>query len=600
MSFNTTIDNLVYSSVTQPENIAEKPFVSKEWTNPIFDTNTSANYNSNQIIFDTTTLSNSGQLPNYAEGIIILPVVIKVAATDVDDWTDPTRAGTDFILGLKNSHVQIVHSIGINMNNMDIVQPVPLMNSYLTFLQHSELSLEDELLNVPLHGYAKDNSTSWSFVGQAGTDTDANKATGDSRGLGLCNNSNFGLINSLTINDTYNEGLLRRQKLINKYSADKVLVLGDESINSQEIKSYVSNQADGKYYFYDVVLRLKDLQPHFFPNFPLAPGVKFKITLTLNNNISFKFKKLANGNFYYDYSTFSNVSSATNPIMIAASYNPLTTQAGGGFHPTGAGANTASNNGNYCFTVTDVATNSALVPCGSSCLLAANATTYTVSMRLGQNGQSHPRNQCILYVPSYRLNSEYEKLYYSESLRIRKVHYTELEYNSFLCEGRGTFNYEISSTCVRPKRLIIIPVLQASANFGINPLSSPFTTEPATTSPYVLTGFNCSIANNNIYPNDISYSYDHFLQSLNGSTGLNANLVNGMVSSRINLTDFQNNYHYIVCDLSRRLPEFDMVSVSIRVRGQLKSPKAMEFHCFIEKEKIIEIDTMTGALISRS
>jgi hypothetical protein len=87
---------------------------------------------------------------------------------------------------------------------------------------------------------------------------------------------------------------------------------------------------------------------------------------------------------------------------------------------------------------------------------------------------------------------------------------------------------------------------------------------------------------------------------LNGSTGLNANLVNGMVSSRINLTDYQNNYHYIVCDLSRRLPEFDMVSVSIRVRGVLQSPKKMEFHCYIEKEKIIEIDTMTGALISRS
>ena len=42
MSFNTTIDNLVYSAVTQPENVADKPFVSKEWTNAIFDTNTSA------------------------------------------------------------------------------------------------------------------------------------------------------------------------------------------------------------------------------------------------------------------------------------------------------------------------------------------------------------------------------------------------------------------------------------------------------------------------------------------------------------------------------------------------------------------------------
>ena len=66
------------------------------------------------------------------------------------------------------------------------------------------------------------------------------------------------------------------------------------------------------------------------------------------------------------------------------------------------------------------------------------------------------------------------------------------------------------------------------------------------------------------------------------------------------MVDFQNNYHYIVCDLSRRLPEFDMVSCSIRVRGQVVSPLRLEIHAFLEKEKIIEIDVMTGALINRS
>lgn len=601
MSFNTTIDNLIYSQTTQPENIAEKPFVSKEWTNPIFDTNTSASYNSNQIIFDTTTLANSGQMPNYAEGMIILPVVIRVSCTNNNDWTANARAGTDFMLALKNSHVQIVHSIGINMNNMDIIQPVPLSNAYLTFIQHSELSTEDELLNSPLHGYCKDSSSSWSYV----ADNPDNSFAGDSRGVGLCNNSNFGLVQGLAVNDTYNEGMFRRQKLINKYSADKILILGDEAKNSTECKSFVSNKTDGKYYFYDVVLRLKDLSPHFFPNFPLTTGVKFKITLTLNNNVSFQFSKNANGAFVFNPATFSNVSSATNPMMIASSYNPVIAQTGSTIGVTAAANPAVSVNtitqGTYQFNLTDASTNSAIIPCGSSCLACVDADVYTVSMKLGSNnGQQHVRAQCILYVPSYRLSPKYEAEYFSKDRRIRKVHYTELEYNSFYCDGNKSFNFEISSTCVRPKRLIMIPVLTSDANENINPLSSPFTTEPATTSPYILTAFNCSIANNNIYPNDINFSYDNFLQALNGSTGVNANLVNGLVSSRINLTDYQNNYHYIVCDLSRRLPEFDMVSVSIRVRGQVQSPKRLEFHCFIEKEKVIEVDTMTGALISRS
>ena len=612
MSFNTTIDNLIYSQTTQPENIADKPFVSKEWTNAIYDTNTSATYNSNQIIFDTTTLANSGQFPNYNEGMIILPMVIRVSASENPSWTwgktnagaysNPGRIGTDFMLAFKNSHVQLVHSIGINMNNMDIVQPVPLSNAYLTFIQHSELSTEDEVLNSPLHGYCKDSSTSWSYVPIG---TDAN--TGDSRGVGLCNNSNFGLVNGLAINDTFNAGMLKRQKLINKYNDDKLLVLGNEDSNKNSSKSYVSNTDTGKYYYYDVVLRLKDLCPHFFPNFPLCTGVKFKITLTLNNNIGFNFKKNVAGKFVFDPSTFTNVTSATNPLMIASSYNPFFSQTGSnaGFtiapDGTTASANVTQLAGNYQFSLTDSTINPSIVPCGSSCLACSDAT-YSVSMRIGTSadGKTAIKSQCLLYVPSYRMSPKYEAQYFSKESRIRKVHYTELEYQSFYSAAGANFNFELSSTCVRPKRLIMMPVLQASGNQGINPLSSPFTTEPATTSPCLVTNFNCSIANNNIYPNDISYDYENFLQALNGSTGVNSNLVNGLVSSRINLTDYQNNYHYIVCDLSRRLPEFDLVSVSIRVRGKVNSPLPLEFHCWIEKEKIIEVDVMTGALISRA
>jgi hypothetical protein len=130
----------------------------------------------------------------------------------------------------------------------------------------------------------------------------------------------------------------------------------------------------------------------------------------------------------------------------------------------------------------------------------------------------------------------------------------------------------------------MIGIMSPSGNQGIDPMSSPFASEPSTTSPFVLGSFNCSVSNNNLYPNDVNYSYDNFLQNLNGQTGLHSNLVKGLVSSRINLNDFQNNYHYIVVDLSARLPQFDMVSNSIGVRDKLISPKDITFHCFIEKE----------------
>jgi hypothetical protein len=366
MSFNTTIDNLVYSASTQPENVAEKPFVTKEWSNAIYDTNTSAFYNSNQIIFDTTTLSNSGAFPNYQEGIIILPMVIRVYNNEANggNWESAALKNTDFMLAFKNSHVNLIHSVSVNMNNTDILQPVTLTNAYLTFIQHSELTKEDESLNSPLHGYCKDSSSSWSYV--TGRTTDADNGTvwtpgtatsvvrGDSRGVGLCNNSNFGLLNAVDTNDSYNEGMLKRQKLVNKINIDsqnKTAVLGTTAINRLDAKTYVTNTATGKYIFYDAIIRLKDLCPNFFQNFPLTLGVKFKITLTMNNNISFSFRKSQEGNFIYDPTTFVNVTSPTNPLMIASSYNPIITQAGGDHQPTGTASNALVNNGtgNFSF-----------------------------------------------------------------------------------------------------------------------------------------------------------------------------------------------------------------------------------------------------------
>jgi hypothetical protein len=581
MSFNTTIDNLVYEATTQPENVAEKVFVQKEWNNPVYDTNTSAEYSTNQIQFDTTTLMNCGSLVSYREGVILLPLVIKITSNNAaNNWTNTAGlVNTDFMISLKNSHTNLVQSIAVNMNNQDILQPVPLSNAYLTFIQHSELSFEDELLNAPLHGYCKDSSQSWSY--EAISATANGRMTGTAKGVGISNNSNASIYPSLNSNEAYNEGLVRRQQLINKFTNQKKTdILGTVDRNKQEAKSYIENQDGGKYIYYVATLRLQDIQPHFFPNFPLTQGVKFKITLTLNNNVTFKFQKNAAGRLIFNNDSFGNVTSPTNPLMIAASYDDSQVVSNG-------------------VAITEITTTSALQPCGTATLKCNDADEYTVSMRLGKNTNSGALTQCILYCPTYRMNPKYEVQYFQQN-RIRKIHYTELEYQSFTAKPVGSFNVELSSTCVRPKRLIMVGFLDSDANGGINPLSSPFASEPATTSPFVLTQFNCSISSNNVYPNDITYSYDNFLQNLNGQTGINSNLVNGLVSSRINLIDFQNNYHYIVVDLSRRLPEFDMVSNSIRVRGALQSPKNIVFHCYIEKERIIEVDIMTGALISRS
>ena len=51
--------------------------------------------------------------------------------------------------------------------------------------------------------------------------------------------------------------------------------------------------------------------------------------------------------------------------------------------------------------------------------------------------------------------------------------------------------------------------------------------------------------------------------------------------------------------ISRRTTVQDLTAVSIRVRGTVNSPRKLEIHAFIERERVVEIDLMTGALINR-
>lgn len=48
---------------------------------------------------------------------------------------------------------------------------------------------------------------------------------------GLCDNSNFKIVDLVADNDVINEGLLKRQKLFNKLSAEKQYVLSDANKN---------------------------------------------------------------------------------------------------------------------------------------------------------------------------------------------------------------------------------------------------------------------------------------------------------------------------------------------------------------------------------
>jgi hypothetical protein len=561
MSFQT-IDNAIFEAVTSVD-VNQKPVQEKKYMF-VQDNNPSTTYSTSQIEFTTEILSNNGKYNSFSEGVILLPVVIQVDGTGVGK--------SDAILALKNSNLNLVHKVNVEYNNTQVVQGVDNLNQYLIFKQHSEMSSEDEKLNGSLLGYAKDSSTTWGYVNAA-----------NSEGDGLLNNfvnlSVHPSKNLETMGQIENEGFVKRIGYFSKRTANgKNAILGGTDANMQGNMNYIDNAtATRKVYYYNAYIRLRDLP--FFKEMPLIRSGTIRIRLTLNNNVQFKVSKTNTGLF--SVSDFVNNTSTTNPLMVSASYKSVRI-------PTVDQA------------VTAVATADVILGSGCSVIGAqATASEFTIQLRIGRTADAqHPITSCRLYVPHYTLNPYADSEYISN--KIRTIEYLDIVHYSFNVVANGQFNQLITNGLNKMRRLIMVGLI-SSGNGGTGgpAQSSPFTTEPSTTSPFRIDNFNAYVGGVPLYENSTTrYDYEKFLLELNGQQGINANLTQGLVSSRISLEDFNNNYHYIVVNLDRKLPENENTSQSLLVSGQLKCEKPIMFYCFIERYKTISIDVESGAVVA--
>lgn len=385
----------------------------------------------------------------------------------------------------------------------------------------------------------------------------------------------------------------------------KQLVLKADSSQYKEangMQNVIVDTADSKAFYFDVIIRLKDLHP-FFAAMPLCRTASIKIILNLNNNVRFSFRKNAAGALFMEPNSFVNNSGPTNPIMLSASHTRVLT------HVNAAGI-AASTGGALAAAGSEVK----LFPCGSACLPAVDANVYTVQMGISQLNLnnvvnaagtatipaqfSHQKTKCYLYIPRYTFEPEHEIQFLKTPQDT--VNFTEILYSSYTVQPGGNLSFQIANNQARMNRLIMIGVLADAANEGINPYSSPFTTEPSTTSPFMLRDFQAYIDNsNNIYDDSITYGYEHYMAEMRGQTGINANMITGATSSRISMVDFNNNYHYIVVNLKRALSLTPDVARNLSVSGVLTSSKAVTFHCYLEVDRSVTIERATGTWVGK-
>jgi hypothetical protein len=563
------MDQVVYDMASQSES-EPNIFLKKDYIQVLDNMN--SQYSSNQLVFDTSQISNSNKYCNYREAYINLPLTLCLATTTGSNTFAPQTAGTsaDYSVGLKNSYFSMIHSMSVDLGGTTICQTTPYMSLYNNFKLLTTLSYQDLLTIGPSIGFYPDNSSSWSY----------NTAASVYGSIGVSNNvNNFvapvvtGALNSL---ETSNTGLYQRQKAWNfnvagltapSQSAFSVLIT-QSSLNTI-YKSNVIKAAAGIWQCQIVAnIYLRHLHS-FFDKLPLVKGAFMKITLNLNNSVC-AFNATTGRVLTQTQASSSFPLGGVNPIMIA----------------------------------------SAVASSGNAALAVGVATDYVASICVGGNAIDATARtagsttgflvNASLVCPLYTMNPQYEQAYLANV--VRKIDYEDIYQYQVLNvpsnTAGGSFNNLITNGIAGLKSVLVIPFHSpvAAVNNSISPLQSAF--DPAgggPTSPLTfLNNFNVVISGQNALYNSEKYTYEAFLNQLLGCNGINGSQVDGLSSGLISQYDFESSYNYYYVNVDRSLPIERGVSKSVNIIGQNMSAFAVDLYVFITYAVSLQINIITG------
>ena len=590
------MDKVVFD-LSQELDSSPNIFIKKEWINILDQQN--GNYQGNQVIIETSALSNSNKFMNYREAYIAMPLTLCLTNTsNLAGDLLAAAAGTscDYVLGLKNFYGSMIHSMTVDFQGTTIVQQTPFTSMYNCFKLLTTLSWNEVLSYGSQIGFYPDDPLSWTY----------NNVTGDTSnkdGLGTALNTNpsstGGFANITTAFNTYssgagNIGFLQRQQFIN-FDPDGVqgtvtyATLLPTTSTKAMWKNYISAKVSSAVGTVGVLqisvmatIYLRHLHS-FFDKIPLAKGIFLKITMNMNNTTS-TIQKITNSTPAVSTYTVTSVTTAVggvNPLMIASS------RAGSGGVSLNTGTSTTS-------------TYTASVCVGG---FPIEPTQRSVA-GLVQNPLAA---NCYLYIPAYTFNPIYESVMLSSP--IKEIKYKDLYlYQILNVVSGGTINNLLTNGVSGLSEIVIIPFHSTSAGTTTgHPLAnvcpvyqSPFDTAGCgTTSPLChINQFQVVVSGQNaIYNTQQHASIEQFNHHLKGVNAINGNLTEGVGSGLINSFGFDNVYCYYNVNLERMLPVEEQVPKSVIVQGLNASGKSCDYFCFITYSTSIKISILEGVRV---
>jgi len=546
------MDNLVFEeSITTETDQSE--FTEKKWV--YVNDNNAQNYSS-QVVIDSTPLSNAGGYVNWSEGYILMPLVVEATATAGLDDADAHN-----MMGFKNGYWNMINSMSVEFNNQTIVQQTPFLNVFRSFKAHTSFSESDVINHGNELGYALDTASSWGY-----------STTNNLSGRGIFNNEYAPPTSghALTTNwdlGSHNEGLRKRMENTNKLSSGK----GKASVVAEATRGLlyqsrcVSKSATSVVWEIYAKLRLKDLTD-YFEKVPLLKGSTMRFLIN-TNQAEVSFTPVVDGatpaNSTLPVAQASVLSGNTFPLMVTSQKAPSATASGG-----------------------KVSLDTAV---------AVKLSVDIVKSR--QNGHQTSLTSCRLYAPLYKFNPLAEQRYLSLA-PTKRVEYEDVFQYQFSGVNAGdTFNFLVSNGIADIQSVLVVPFLSSSANNGMNPFLSPYSTAGATPDPIPLQQFNILLSGVNLFLENEEYDFQAFSHQLASSNQLNGGLTTGLGSGLIGKFEFENLYRYYYGNASRSLPSEEGVSRSVQIVGKNASAQQISLMVFVCFKRSMTVDIQTGARV---
>lgn len=517
-------------------------------------------YTSGQLQFDLSGFANSGKLIDWSSAYLAIPFTIGVISEDGTNFALNTANVKQYLASLKNGSFQIIDSLQVKVNNIDMLNQINNLNGLVAYKLMSELSSNDIANLGPSINFVPDVGTSFisdSTLGITNTNAYAELglvplrtgAAATPAAAGNYTPSNTGLRKRLQANN-YVAG----QFPAGTYTAAQCVAEG---------KSYVTlTSATVQQFDMVAIVYLRHLSD-LFKKWNM-PSRKHYVTLTL---------RLNQGNVVMTTGVSGGNATATfaAPTLSSGSSLPICIESNIALSGVTGASRVAFGYGVSQATAT----------------YATTSTTFTNTIT---------RNaRC--YVDAYTPTPMCEKLLLDAGPR--KIMYEDYMLYTITAQAAGsTINWLVSGSTKNPQKLVIIPYVtnaQAVAPLS-SPYLSPFDTAPATTSPVSLDRFQVYIGGQSIFNGEIDYGYDQFLQQTRPASKLFGGRFDGLSGDLIGMDAWQSLYRYYVFDLTRAKNIVKDEAKSIAIRCVNNSTWSVDLFCYIVSGQTAEFGLLDGSM----